>query len=608
MGQLRQILLAALLVFVTAFGLGVAPAMAQPTTKAQVLIGFDRQPGPAEEALVHRAGGTIKYTYHLVPAIAASVPEAAIEGLRKTPRVTSVDPDGEVYLIDAELDNAWGVKRIGAGNVHPYNKGTGVKVAIIDTGIDYSHPDLDANYAGGYDFAMGDSDPMDYHGHGTHVAGIVAAEDNDLDSSVVGVGPEVRLYALKVFDDDGSGGRWSDIIAALQWAVDSGIQVTNNSYGTSVNPGGTVEAAFNNAEAAGVLNVAAAGNSGNPRGKDNKVIWPARYDSVIAVATTDTNDNRAWWSSTGDQVELAAPGVSIPSTWKDGGYNTISGTSMASPHVAGTAALVIATGITDANGNGRINDEVRLRLQQTADDLGDPGRDSWYGFGLVDADEAAPNTTPVEPTHDVAVTGISVASTAGKGDLVPVDVTVANQGTYEETFTVTLTDETDVITIGTETVTLAAGVSQVVGFNWDTATSSLGDHVLKTEASIVGGETDIADNVKTATVSVVEKKALYVDVTTDKATYTLGENVYITVTVTENSATGPVVESASVHVEIVTASGRKYAGDATTGNDGTVTFKLKTKKPDGTGTYDVTATASKSGYDSGSDFTTFEVQ
>ena len=113
---------------------------------------------------------------------------------------------------------------------------------------------------------------------------------------------------------------------------------------------------------------------------------------------------------------------------------------------------------------------------------------------------------------------------------------------------------------------------------------------------------------KTATVSVVDKKVLYVDVTTDKATYTLGENVYITIAVTENGATGPAVEGASVRVEIVTASGREYVGDATTGSDGIVTFKLKTKKPDGTGTYSVTATVSKSGYDLSSDSTTFEVQ
>jgi len=169
------------------------------------------------------------------------------------------------------------------------------------------------------------------------------------------------------------------VIAALEWAVANGIQVTNNSYGSSGDPGETVKAAFDNAEAAGVLHVAGAGNSGNPPGRGDNVIYPARYASVIAVAATDQNDKRARWSSTGPDVELAAPGVAINSTLLGGGYGEKQGTSMASPHVAGTAALVIAAGVTD----------VRGQLQVTADDLGNPGLDPLYGYGLVDADEAA---------------------------------------------------------------------------------------------------------------------------------------------------------------------------------------------------------------------------
>ena len=245
------------------------PAMGQQPEGVKVLIGFARQPGPAEEALVRAAGGRIKYTYHLVSTIAATVPQAAIDGLRRNPNVTTIELDGEVHAIDAELDNTWGVKRIGSGAVHDGgNKGGGVWVAIIDSGIDYTHPDLGANFAGGHDFVNDDTDPMDDNGHGTHVAGTVAAEDNDV--GVVGVAPEAQLYALKVLSASGSGS-WSDIIAALQWAVDNGIQVTNNSYGSSLNPGGTVEAAFDNSAAAGVLHVAAAGNSGNPKARG--IMW-----------------------------------------------------------------------------------------------------------------------------------------------------------------------------------------------------------------------------------------------------------------------------------------------------------------------------------------------
>ena len=147
--------------------------------------------------------------------------------------------------------------------------------------------------------------------------------------------------------------------------------------------------AFDSAEAAGVLHVAAAGNSGNAGGGGDNVIYPARFESVIAVAATDENDSRASFSSTGPAVELSAPGVSIYSTIPGGGYGAGDGTSFASPHAAGAAALVISAGVVDANGNGRTNDEVRAILTQAADDLGATGRDALYGWGLVNAARAA---------------------------------------------------------------------------------------------------------------------------------------------------------------------------------------------------------------------------
>jgi subtilisin len=370
---------------------GITPFVSEAANVSQkkidVFIGFTNTPGPIERAFVQSHEGIIKHSYHLVPAIAASLPESVIVGLKKNPKVTGIEFDGTVYALDAELDNTWGVKRIGAGLVHDSgNKGTDIKVAIIDSGIDYFHPDLDANFAGGYDFVNSDTDPMDDNGHGTHVAGTAAAEDDG--TGVVGVAPEAKLYALKVLDSGGSGS-WSNVIAALQWAVDNGIPITNNSYGSNTDPGSTVKAAFDNSAAAGILHIAAAGNSGNCAGKNNKVSYPARYASVVAVAATNQDDVRPCFSSTGPAVELAAPGVDVNSTLLGGGYGTKSGTSVASPHVAGTAALVIAAGISDTNGDGKINDEVRKRLQETADDLGAVGKDNQYGYGLVDADEAA---------------------------------------------------------------------------------------------------------------------------------------------------------------------------------------------------------------------------
>lgn len=354
-----------------------SPAPKLLGAERRVLIGFKGQP---DSTIVAAAGGTIRYVYQLVPAIAATVPEAAVDVLRVAPAVAYVEEDAPVVAMDAELDNSWGVKRIGGGIVHDAgNRGAGVKIAILDTGIDYTHPDLNDNYAGGFDFVNGDPDPMDDHGHGTHVAGIAGAEDNG--TGVVGVAPKARLYALKVLDGSGSGFS-SDVIAALQWCVNNHIQVTNNSYGELVVPEViTLQAAFDNSAAAGILHVAAAGNSGNNLGTGDNVVFPARYESVIAVAATDWNNARASFSSTGPDVELAAPGVSVTSTMRGGAYGPQGGTSMASPHVAGTAALIIASGVSGPNA-------VRQRLQETADDLSLPGRDPQYGYGLVDADGA----------------------------------------------------------------------------------------------------------------------------------------------------------------------------------------------------------------------------
>ena len=397
----RIIVVSSVIVSLMLFLSVTAAIAAPPFEKIDVLIGFDRPPGPAEEGIVRGFGGDIRYIYQIVPAIAASIPEVAVQGLLRNPRVTIIEPDLEIYAIDTELDNTWGVKHIGAGTVHDSgNKGDLVKVAIIDSGIDYNHLDLASNYAGGYDFVNFDSYPMDDYGHGTHVAGTVAALDDD--QGVVGVAPEVELYALKVLGSDGTGS-WSNVIAALDWVcgeygADPIAQITNNSYGSSVYPGSIVELAFDFAyDLWGVLHVASAGNSGNPPGKGDNVEYPAQFSSVIAVAATDQSDSRARFSSTGLDVELAAPGVKINSTLLGGGYGTASGTSMASPHVAGTAALVIASGVTDTSGNGFVNDEVRQRLIDTAYDLGVTGRDTKYGYGLVDAEAAVLGTIPPPP-------------------------------------------------------------------------------------------------------------------------------------------------------------------------------------------------------------------
>ncbi|MFN5532387.1 MAG: S8 family serine peptidase, partial [Planctomycetaceae bacterium] len=353
------------------------------------MIRFAETPGAAQRDFVRGLGGTVHQSFQIVPAIAASVPEQALEALKKAPGVEAVEPDGEMQA-HASAEYPWGVVRIGCEPLHlgtypsalaPIT-GLNVKVAVVDTGINYNHTDLAANYAGGYDFINNDANPIDDEGHGTHVAGTIAAVGNGV--GVIGVAPQAKLYAVKVLGSTGSGS-FSAIISGLQWCVNNNIAVANFSLGSSTDPGTTVKTAFDNAYAAGLIIVASAGNSG--AGVDT-VGYPAKYASVIAVGSTTSTDGLSSFSSTGPTVEIAAPGSSILSTVIGGGYGNLSGTSMASPHVAGVAALVVSTGLTDSSGNGLINDEVRTILQTTAQDLGTAGRDNSFGYGLVDADAA----------------------------------------------------------------------------------------------------------------------------------------------------------------------------------------------------------------------------
>jgi subtilisin len=355
------------------------------------LVRFDHIPGPADAAMINGLGGSVKKQFGIVPAFAVSLPEPAAAALMNRAGVAAVEPDGE--FLAHNYDSVWGVRRVNAPQVHSGSwvgsgatpipvTGSGVRVAVMDTGIDYTHSELAANYRGGVDYVNNDNDPMDDHWHGTHVAGTIAAVLNG--TSVTGVAPEVDLYGVKVLSSSGSGS-FSWVISGLDWCVANNIDVVNLSLGSSSDPGSTVRAAFDNAWAAGIVIMSSAGNAG---AGTNTVGFPAQYNSAIAIASTDSADARSSFSSTGPAVELAAPGSSILSTYPGNSYATASGTSMACPHAAGVAALVIAGGIADDNGDGRINDEVRAALQVTAIDLGSAGRDEEYGYGLIDAEAA----------------------------------------------------------------------------------------------------------------------------------------------------------------------------------------------------------------------------
>ena len=339
-------------------------------------------------------GVVVLRQFRLIPAVAVRMDPDRIEELLASFNIDYVEPDvlhvptgvPEIPDLDAIVvqENPWGIDRVNAPAAWAITKGAGAKLGIIDTGIDEDHPDL--NVIGGINLVTGGTLRSDWDDnsaicitHGTHVAGSAAALDNDI--LVVGVAPEAELYALRVFDPEGGGeigcsASTSDIIAALDWAVANGLDVVNLSLGSSlpsISGADAVRAAFS----AGLVVVASAGNSGASVG------FPGGYPDVIAVAAMDEADLVASFSSRGPEVDIAAPGVNVLSTWGGGGTEFLAGTSMASPHVAGVATLIRAAS------PGLSATDVREILRNTADDIAPTGYDNLAGYGVVDAEAAA---------------------------------------------------------------------------------------------------------------------------------------------------------------------------------------------------------------------------
>ena len=225
----------------------------------------------------------------------------------------------------------------------------------------------------------------DDSGHGSHVAGVVGAIDNDI--GVIGTGPEISLYAVKILDKKGRG-RLSDLIDGLDWCINSEMRVVNMCFG-SLEDNETFHDIIIAAHGAGIVLVASAGNNGEYGGA---IEYPAKYTETIAVSAIDENDNFASFSSYGPEIDLTAPGVNIKSTYKDGSYETMEGTSMSAPHVTGTVALVLKTqvGNYDSDGDGIWDpSEIRMKLKDWVEYL--ELHPHQKGAGLVRADLAVQN-------------------------------------------------------------------------------------------------------------------------------------------------------------------------------------------------------------------------
>ncbi len=511
-----------------------------------------------------------------VNGFAANMSAQTAEALARNPNVLHVEADA-IMTTTAPVT---GIDRIdvdenptAAIDGNPATGASDIDVAVLDTGVDTNHPDL--NVAGGAGFAGapffiwwscddGTASFEDGNGHGTHVSGTIAGSDdgpNSGSTEVVGVVPDARIWGVKVLADSGSGAI-SCIIDGVDWVTQQKIDYQNSGGATGVDfevanmslGGGNSPAlctAVNNSVAAGIVYAVAAGNSiqdaslsspancsdaltvsaiadfdGQPGGLNDQTV-------VFSSCTEDTDDSTACFTNFGSTVEVAAPGVSILSTVPGGGYGTSSGTSMASPHVAGAVALYKLAGNAVPNASG-----PAVIAQMTANGwtvpqsgaCGFTGDTDGFAEPLIYTGSSCTGTPP-PVVVDVAVTDVSAPASVLEGDTAAVSVTVENQGNQDLTgVSVSLTTTGGTITDSPQTVNLLAGQAAVLSFTWDT-TGADGVQTL-TATHDLAPDDDPGDDTGTAT-STVEAARTDVAITdvSAPASVILGDTAAVTVTV-----------------------------------------------------------------------------
>ena len=457
-----------------------APAQPPNFVAGEILVKFKPgTPGQVIAAVHQQNGGQVRRTIQVIDVQVVGVPAGQeinrVAAYSRNPNVlyaevngfwdaivTSTGPNDPMVgqqwqynntgqtggTLDADIDafEAWGVT----------SGSSGVRIAVLDTGIDQSHEDLkkivnNVNFSGA-------NSVDDKYGHGTHVAGSAAASTNN-SIGVAGTCPTCSLDNVKVLNDRGSGA-WDGIAQGIVWAADHGSNVINMSLGGTYDSQ-AVREAVNAAWDAGVVIVAAAGNDGV-----NESFYPARYDHVIAVAATDANDAKAGFSNFGaDWVDVAAPGSSILSTapdhsnriWGTGvKYGTISGTSMASPHVAGLAGLVWSTGACPDNGC------VRSDIELNADSI--EGTGSLWAHGRINAYSSV-SSGGVPPSPVLTVTNLTVSPSpfSPNGDGVADSTSIKFSLNKAASWTIDIQDGTSTVQTFSGTTSDAVTVSQ----SWD---------------------------------------------------------------------------------------------------------------------------------------------
>jgi len=524
---LSKLSLASPILLTLAAGWTSTPAMADPPDEhwAAGRILVQPRPGLSEDELDKilqqhhgkRAQKIEQINLHVVE-VPPTAEAAVAEALSHNPHIKFAELDMEITPADAVTPNdpkyssQWHLPKIQAPTAWGLEPtlGQGIVIAILDTGVDGTHPDLAGQMVPGWNSYDNNSSTIDVYGHGTKVAGTTAATSYN-GIGVASVAGQASIMPVRISDPTGYA-YWSTVAQGLTWAADHGAQVANISY-DGVSGSSTVQSAAQYMRNKGGVVVVAAGNSGGLESI-------AASSTLISVAATDSNDARASFSSYGTYVDLAAPGVGIWTTTNGGGYGSVSGTSFSSPIVAGVVALMkkVNPALTPA--------DIDSILAKTADDRGDPGWDQYYGYGRVNAANAVlmASQTIASDTTPPAVSITSPTGGTVKG-LIPVDVNATDN-------------------VGVAHVDLYANGKLVASdslapysFSWDTTASPEGPLTLTAYAYDAAGNQAVSKGVSVTVDNVpdpVDTQPPTVTITSPANGATVNGNVTIAITAADN--------------------------------------------------------------------------
>lgn len=452
--------------------------------------------------------------------------ESVIARLAHHPHLKFVELDHYVSPSQTPNDpyypNGWHLPKINSPLAWENSEGAGVTIAILDSGVDSNHPDLSAKMVPGWNFYDNNSNTSDVYGHGTKVAGAAAAITNN-GTGVAGVAGQSKIMPIRITDTSGWG-TWSAIAKGLTWAADQGARVANISF-LGVTSSSSARTSAQYMKDKGGLVVVSGGNTG-------KLESYTKTTAMIPVAATDANDNRSSWSSYGDYIALAAPGVGIWSTTNGGGYGSVSGTSFSSPVTAGVIALMMA-----ANSKMK-NTDIEQTLFTTAKDIGTSGWDPYSGHGRVDAAaavQAVVATAPVVDTEAPQVAIIAPLSDATVSGLVPVDIEA--------------TDNVGVVRaeLWVNNTSVAVDTSEPFAFTWDSNGAANGKATLVVYAFDAAGNTAVSNivdvNVDNSPVTVIgDTEPPVVEIVNPVAGNVSG-NVTITANASDNASAAEITQS-----------------------------------------------------------------